>query len=73
MKPITTVQEAQRAIESYQGRPEDFRLPIAERLLDPVGINMAVITDGVLAREWEPDGYSQENGFRIYKFKRLGS
>lgn len=73
MKPIATVEEAQRVIRSYQGKPEDFRLPIAEALLDPVGINMAIITDGILAREWEPDGYVQEKGFRIYKYKKLRS
>ena len=73
MKPITTVEEARKVIRSFQGRPEDFRLPIAEGLLDPVGINMAIIADGILAREWEPDGYVQESGFRVYKYKRLGS
>lgn len=73
MKPIATVEEAQRVIRSYQGKPEDLRLPIAEALLDPVGINMAIIADGILAREWEPDGYIQEKGFRIYKYKKLGS
>ena len=73
MKSIATVEEAQRVIRAYQGSPEDFRLPIAEALLDPAGINMARIVDGILAREWEPDGYVQEKGFRIYKFKRLGS
>jgi hypothetical protein len=73
MKPITTVEEAQRVVRSYQGRIEDFRLPIAEALLDPVGINMALIADSILAREWEPDSYVQENGFRIYRYKKLGS
>jgi hypothetical protein len=73
MKPIATVEEAQRVIQSYRGKPEDFRLPIADGLLDPVGINMAIITDGILAREWEPDGYVQENGFRVFKYKALGS
>ena len=34
---------------------------------------MAVITDGILAREWEPDGYIQEHGYRIYKYKKPGS
>jgi hypothetical protein len=33
---------------------------------------MAIITDSILAREWEPNGYLQENGFRIYRYKRLG-
>ena len=73
MKPIASVEEAQRVIRSYQGKPEDFRLPIAETLLDSVGINMAIIADGILAREWEPNGYVQEKGFRIYKYKKLGS
>jgi hypothetical protein len=73
MKPISSVGEAQRIIRSFQGRPEDFLLPIAETLLDPVGINMAMITDGILAREWEPDGYIQQKGYRIYKYKKAGS
>jgi len=71
MKPIATVEEAQRVIQSYRGSPGDFRLPIAEELLDPVGINMAMITDDILDRGWEPDGYVQENGFRIYKYKEM--
>jgi len=73
MKPVTTVEEAQEIIRSYQGKPEDFRLSVAEGLLDPVGINMAIITDAIVAREWEPDGFIQEKGFRIYKYKELGS
>ncbi len=33
---------------------------------------MAIIADGILAREWEPDGYLQENGFRVYKVQTTG-
>lgn len=73
MEPITSLEEARRVIQSYQGTPDEFRLPIAEALLDPVGMNMAIIVDGVLARSWQPDGYVQEQGFRVYKFKALGS
>ena len=47
--------------------------PGADELLDPMGINMALITDAILAREWEPDGYTEANGCRIYKYKALGS
>lgn len=32
---------------------------------------MAMITDDILDRGWEPDGYVQENGFRIYKYKEM--
>lgn len=73
MEPITAVEEARRIIQSYQGRPEAFRLSISDRLHDPVGMNMALITDSIVARNWEPDGYIQENGFRVYKYKVLGS
>ena len=72
MKPITTVAEARRLIASFTGRPEDFRLPVANELLDPVGVNMAIITDDILAREWEPDGYVEGSGCRIYKYKAMG-
>ena len=73
MKPVTTVRAARNLIEAHKGRPEDFQLPIAEELLDPMGMNMAMITESILAREWEPDGYTQGNGCRIYKYKALGS
>ena len=71
MKPISTVEEAQRTIRAFEGKPEDFRLPIADALLDPVGINLSMITDDILARGWEPDGYIQEKGYRIFKYRKL--
>lgn len=71
MKPATTVEEARLLIESFKGKPEDFQLAIANELLDPVGVNMAIITDAILAREWEPDGYTEAMGCRIYKYKAI--
>jgi hypothetical protein len=71
MKAVTTIEEARRLIESFTGKPEDFELPIANELLDPVGVNMAIITDAILAREWEPDGYTEGKGCRIYKYKAM--
>ncbi len=73
MKPARSIEEAQELIASYVGCPEEFRLPISDQLQDPVGINMAIITDTILKRGWEPDGYTQEQGFRIYKYKELGA
>jgi hypothetical protein len=69
MKPFTDVQTALEFIESFQGRARDLRLPIDDSMQDPVGINMAIILDRLLAREWEPDGYEQMDGYRIYKYK----
>ena len=71
MKPATTVEEARRLIESFKGKPENFELRISNELLDAVGINMAIITDAILARKWEPDGYTEGNGCRIYKYKAM--
>ena len=36
-------------------------------------MNIAIITDTILRRGWQPDGYTQENGFRIHKYKKLGA
>jgi len=66
---ITSLEEAKREIESYDGRPEEFALAISDQLQDPIGFNMAIICDMVLTRGWEPDGFEQEQGFRIYRYK----
>ena len=36
MNPITTIEEAIHIIAEYQGDANDFQLPIADSLLDPV-------------------------------------
>ena len=71
MSPITTIEEANRIIAEYQGAASDFQLPIADSLLDPVGANMAIITDTILAKGFEPDGFEQKDGYRLYKYKDL--
>jgi hypothetical protein len=71
MKPIASIQEGVQLVESFHGRPEDFRLPIPEQLLDPYGVNMAMITDRVLERGWQPDGFSQADGYRIFRYKEM--
>lgn len=69
MNPISNIDDAKRAIEAHEGNAEDFELPISDELQDPVGINMAIITDDILARGWEPNGFVQKEGFRIYLYK----
>jgi hypothetical protein len=71
MEPVSSIEDAQRAVEEYQGNAEEFELPISEDLLDPIGINMSIITDGILAKGWEPNGYVQKNGYRIYFYKGI--
>ena len=71
MNPITTIDDAIRIIDEYQGAASDFQLPIADSLLDPMGFNMAIITDNILDKGFIPDGFEQEDGYRFYKYKDL--
>jgi hypothetical protein len=69
MTPIIDLAEAERRITVYDGPPEEFTLPISETLLDPVGVNMAIITDLILARGWSPDGFDQREGYRLFRYR----
>jgi hypothetical protein len=71
MTPYTDIESAKAAIDAYNGTPEDFFLPISDELNDPVGINMAILVDVVLSKDWEPNGFEQKSGFRIYRYKAL--
>jgi hypothetical protein len=69
MKPYTEIATAQHAVEQFDGLPEDFHLPISDELQDPTGIAMAILTDAVLAKGWDVDGFDQRDGYRIYRYK----
>ncbi len=70
MNAFTDVNEALEYVKGYSGQPEDLRLPISESLQDPLGANMAIITDALLARDFEPNGFEQEDGYRVYRYKQ---
>jgi hypothetical protein len=66
--PFMDVSTAIAAIEAYDGRAEEFLMPIADSLRDPMGIAMAVITDSILAKGWDPAGFEQHDCFRVYRY-----
>jgi hypothetical protein len=35
-----------------------------------MGMNMAIIVDGILKAGYMPDGFDKKNGYRIYKYKK---
>lgn len=72
MKAFSTIEEAIDQIKRYEGKAEDFKLPISDELLDPIGMNMAIITDAILGKNFEPNGFEQEEGYRVYLYKELG-
>ncbi len=69
--PCSTVRAVCDAIDGFVGEPTDFELAIADTLLNPIGINMAIIADRILAKAWEPDDFEQYPGFRIYRYKQM--
>jgi hypothetical protein len=71
MNPFTKVDEATKCVDEFNGKPEELELAISDELQDPAGINMALITDRILAKGWEPNGIKQENGYRIYLYKEM--
>ena len=71
MTPIESVDEGVRLVDSFAGPPQEFQLAVPDSLLDPVGVNMAIITDRVLKRGWEPNGFTQARGYKIYRYKAL--
>jgi hypothetical protein len=66
IKSMYTVREPEALIESFDGHPKEFRLPISDQLKDPIAINTAIITDSIRRRGWIPDGFEQKEDFRIH-------
>lgn len=69
--PIDSIEQARALIESFSREAEDFTLAISDELQDAIGLNMAIITDYILKKGWEPDGFSQHDGYRVYRYKPL--
>ena len=69
--PIDSIEQARAQIESFSGEAGDFTLVISDELQDAIGLNMAIITDYILKKGWEPDGFSQHDGYRVYRYKPL--
>lgn len=67
--PVQDVEQAIMLVEAFSGRAEDFTLAVSDELQDEIGINMALITDHILKKGWEPDGFSQQDGYRLYRYK----
>jgi len=68
MQPISDINEAVRIVEEYEGAAGDFELPISDSINDATGINMAIVGNATLAKGWEPNGFIQKDGFRIYLY-----
>jgi len=64
-----SVDEAVALIRSFSGKTEDFDLCIDEPLMDPVGLNVAIIADAALAKGWWPLDVERHNGHRRFRYR----
>jgi hypothetical protein len=64
----TTLASALAEVDAFDGTPQDFELSIDESLLDPAGISMAFVTDGILPKGWMPDGVERRDGHRVFRY-----
>ena len=69
--PFKDVDEVLKYVDEFQGEAEELELAISDALQDPIGINMALITDRILKKGWEPDGFEEKDGYRVYKYKEM--
>lgn len=69
--PFNDVDEVLTHVDEFQGRPEELELAISDALQDPIGMNMALITDKILKKGWEPDGFKEKDGYRVYTYKEM--
>ncbi len=67
--PFVDLEAAKLAIDSFGGDAGEFQLDISDELNDPIGMNMAILTDAILKKGWEPDGFEAKPGYRVYRYK----
>lgn len=66
-KPLQTLQEAIMFVkQNFKNREET--LWVSDELNDTLGMNMAIITEGILKAGYMPNGFDQEEGYRVYKY-----
>jgi hypothetical protein len=68
-EPFNTVDAAVEYVQSFAGKAEELKLLISDDLNDQFGMNMAIITDAILAKGFEPNGFEQQHGHRVYMYK----
>ena len=68
---IVKLQDVETMLEQIQthlGPASEFKLQVPDAMNDPIGINMSLISDGILAKGWLPNGFEQGDGYRIYEY-----
>lgn len=67
--PLKSLDEARKFVQDNFKNTEET-LWISDEINDPMGMNMAIIANGILKEGYMPDGFDQKNGYRIYKYNK---
>ena len=73
---INTTEEGIKALEAHPPSGDTFNLAISESFTfagkpDTTGAGMAVLLDKILGLGYQPDGFDQKSGFKLYKYKKM--
>jgi hypothetical protein len=69
MEAFTKLEDAQNYVtESFDEKEET--LMISDELNDAMGMNMAIIVDGILKKGYVPNGFEQKENYRVYKYQK---
>ena len=69
MNPFESLEDAVAHLRSVELGSTEILLPVSDGLNDPMGMHMAIIADAALQRGLEPDGFEQQEGYRVYRYK----
>jgi hypothetical protein len=79
MNDITIIKSAEDGIKYLASHPpsgDPFQLNVSDSFTfdgkpDTMGAGKAVLLDKILAVGYEPDGFEQKSGFRLYRYKKM--
>lgn len=73
---IQSAEEGLAYLETYQPTRDFFQLAISDSFTfagqpDTMGAGMAVMLDKILGLGFEPNGFDQKDGYKLYKYKTM--
>jgi hypothetical protein len=73
---INSAEEGVKYLEANPPSGDSFKLAISNSFTfvghpDTMGAGMAIILDKILGLEYEPDGFEQMDGFKLYRYKKM--
>ena len=75
----TIIHSAEEDVEHLDANPpsgDSFNLAISNSFTfcghaDTMGAGMAILLDKILGLEYEPDGFEEMDGFKLYRYKKM--